>query len=266
MYQRNFRNAYKELNEAITLSPNCADNYLAAAKSYNMTGKYTDARDALIKSSTLDPFNLELIEMLAYTYRLLGDYPEAYNICQKAYPLISDTSSFILKSVSNVILYDSDLKTNYAENLIVMLEKSININSSSYVDMYNLARIYQTIGKNSEAAPILEKALRVIETKIAKDPQNSDLSIYSALVNTRIGRFPIAIEYAKKSLSQNPQSVEVKYKVARMYAIQKSDSTAIDFLNKSVSIHFDLSEILDIDFFNLRTKPIFLNTIKLKDK
>lgn len=266
MYQRNFRNAYKELYEAINLSPNCADNYLAAAKLYNSTGKYTDARDALIKSSTLDPFNLELLEMFAYTYQLLGDYPEAFKIYQKAYPLISDTSSFILKSVSNAILFDPDLKTIYAQNLIEMLEKGININSNDYIGMYNLARIFQAIGKNSEAAPILEKALKVIETKIAKDPQNSDLSIYLALVNTRIGRFPIAIEYAKKSLSQNPQSVEVKYKVARMYAIQKADSTAIDFLKKSVNIHFNLSEILDIDFFNLRTKPIFLNTIKLKDK
>lgn len=265
-YQGNFKNAYKELNEAITLSPNCADNYLAAAKLYNRTGKYTDARDALSKSLTLDPYNLELLEMFAYTYQLLGDYPEAYNIYQKAYPLISDTSSFILKTVSNAILFDSDLKTNLTQNLIGMLENSINVNSNSYIDMYNLARTYQAIGKNSEAAPVLEKALRVLETKIAKDPQNSDLSIYSALVNTRMGRFPIAIEYAKKSLSQNPQSVGVKYKVARMYAIQKADSTAIDFLKKSVSIHFDLSEILDIDFFNLRTKPEFMNTLKLKDK
>ncbi len=265
-YQGNFKNAYKELNEAITLSPNCADNYLAAAKLYNRTGKYTDARDALSKSLTLDPYNLELLEMFAYTYQLLGDYPEAYNIYQKAYPLISDTSSFILKTVSNAILFDSDLKTNLTQNLIGMLENSINVNSNSYIDMYNLARTYQAIGKNSEAAPVLEKALRVLETKIAKDPQNSDLSIYSALVNTRMGRFPIAIEYAKKSLSQNPQSVGVKYKVARMYAIQKADSTAIDFLKKSVSIHFDLSEILDIDFFNLRTKSEFMNTLKLKDK
>ena len=265
-YQRNFKDAHKELNDAISLAPNYAENYLGVAKLYNRTGKFNDAKDALIRATDLDPFNLEVIEMLANTYQLLGDYKEAYTVYQKIYTLTSDASSLMLKSVSNAILFDSDLKVKYSQQLIDLSENRVRSNPQDYISMYKLARTYQSIGKNSEAMPILEKASKVIEAEAVRNPNNPKLSIYLALINTRMGKYSEAIKSANRSLLQDSEDVEINYQVARMYAIQNKDSLSISYLKKSVNMQFNINEILDIDFFNLKTKPEFLSTIKLKDR
>jgi tetratricopeptide (TPR) repeat protein len=265
-YQRNFKDANKELNDAISLAPNYADNFLGVAKLYNRTGKYNDAKDALIRASDLDPFNIEVIEMLANTYQLLGDFKQAYTVYQKIYTLTSDPSSLMLKSVSNAILFDSELKVKYAQQLIDLSENIVRTNAQDYISMYKLGRTYQTIGKNSEAMPILEKASKVIEAEAARNPNNPKLSIDLALISTRLGKYSEAIKYANRSLLQDSEDVDIIYKVARMYAIQNKYSLSISYLKKSVNMQFNLNEILDIDFFNLKTKPEFLSTIKLKDR
>jgi tetratricopeptide (TPR) repeat protein len=265
-YQKNFKEAHKELNDAISLAPNYAANYLGIAKLFNLTGKYNDAKDALLRATDLDPFNIEVGEMLANTYQLLDDYKEAYSVYQKIYTLISDPSLLMLNFVSNAILFDSDLKVKYAQQLIDLSESRIRINAQDYIGMYKLARTYQGIGKNSDAMPILEKATKIIESEAIRNPNDPKLSIYLALINTRMGKYSEAIKFANRSLLQDSENVEIKYKVARMYAIQNKDSLSISYLKKSVNMQFNLNEILDIDFFNLKTKPEFLSTIKLKDK
>ncbi|MBU2472319.1 MAG: hypothetical protein KKF20_07915, partial [Bacteroidetes bacterium] len=59
------------------------------------------------------------------------------------------------------------------------------------------------------------------------------------------------------ALRMSPDGVDINYKVAQMYAIQKNSYEAIEMLTKAVSLHFDLNMILDIDFFNIRTSPEF---------
>jgi tetratricopeptide (TPR) repeat protein len=263
---RNFKNAYKELNEAISFSPNNPENYIALAKLFIRTGQYTDARDALLKAVELDPLNLEAISMMAGAYQLMGNYHEAYSYYQKVYPLTSDWSSFMLNFVSNTILFDSDLITKYADQFIGMLENNIKMNPQNYRDMYCLARTYQAIGKNSEATPVFEKALKIINSDLTRNPNNSELYIYAALIKTRMGNFNEAVTLANKSLSLNPQNNNLKYKIARMYAVQKNDSLTINYLKKSVNTNFDLGEILDIDFYNVRMKQNFLRTVELKEK
>jgi tetratricopeptide (TPR) repeat protein len=172
----------------------------------------------------------------------------------------------MLKSASNTILFDSDLKVKYAQQLIVLFENRVRISTQDYISMYKLARTYQAIGKNSDAMPILEKASRVIEAEAVRNPNNPILSIYLALISTRMGKYSEAIKSANRSLLQDSEDVEINYKVARMYAIQNKDSLSISYLKKSVNMQFDINEILDIDFFNIKTKPEFLSTIKLKDR
>jgi tetratricopeptide (TPR) repeat protein len=265
-YVRNFKNAGNELNNAIELAPNNSENYFAIAKLYNRIGKYNDAKDALVRAINLDPYNLELVELFAQTYQLLGNYADAYATYEKIMPLVSDSSSFILNYTADAILFDSDLKINSTQKLVNILENRLSINVKDYITMYKLGRTYQLIGKNSEAAPIFDKALELMAKQLESDPGNPEISVYMALVYTRLGKFSDAIKYAKRSLSADTKNANINYKIARMYAIQKNDSLAFGYLEESLNIYYNLNEILDIDFFNVRTKPEFLNTIKLKDK
>ncbi|MBU1297738.1 MAG: hypothetical protein KKG06_08375 [Bacteroidetes bacterium] len=81
-----------------------------------------------------------------------------------------------------------------------------------------------------------------------------------------ICRYDEAVASAMNALRMSPDGVDINYKVAQMYAIQKNSYEAIEMLTKAVSLHFDLNMILDIDFFNIRTSPEFIDAIKIKQK
>jgi hypothetical protein len=67
-----------------------------------------------------------------------------------------------------------------------------------------------------------------------------------------------AIEGAEKIA---PNSAQLLYLQARLYAIQKDTKKAIANLAKAVSAEFKFSEILDPDFLFIRGDPEFAATI-----
>lgn len=284
IYNNRFTAANSDLNEVIKLNPNISDNYTAIGKLYIFTGKYSDAIDALTKAYNLDPFNPEIVKLITTAHQLKEEYNNALSIYNGYLPLTKDSSTYINKYLSNVIMYDPELLMKYSYRLVKIFEDLIIQNPKDYEIRYKLARLYQGIGQTKDATPLLMKALDYVELGLTMKPNDANLEIYRALIYTRLGRFAEAEKLSQRAIALAPENYEINYKAARMYAIQagRSDtlkvktkdkrnpeqafSKALDKLQKAVSLHYSTEEILDIDFYNLRKTPEFLGAIRMKEK
>lgn len=284
IYKKRFTTANSELNDVIKLYPNISDNYTAISKLYIFTGKYSDAIDALTKAYKLDPFNPEIVKLIAAAYQLKEGYNDALSIYNGYLPLTKDSSKYISNYVSNVIMYDPALLIKYSYRLVKIFEDLIYQNPKDYESRYKLARLYQAIGQLADAMPLLNKALDLVQIELTTKPNDPNLEIYRALIYTRMGRFADAEKLSQRVVAMAPDNYAIHYKAARMYAIQagRSDtlkvstkskrnpeqafSKALDKLQKAVSLHYSAEEILDIDFYHLRKTPEFTGAIILKEK
>lgn len=284
IYNHKFNTAHSELNDLIKLYPHISENYTAISKLYLLTGKYSDAIDALTKAYNLDPFNPEIIKLMTAAHQLKQEYNEAFSIYNRYIPIIKDSATYISNYVANTIMSDPTLMIKYSYRLVRVFENLIMQNPKDYESKYKLARLYQSIGQSTDAMPLLISALNLVELELKKNPNDATLEIYRALINTRMGRFAEAERLSQRAIALAPDNYEVMYKCARMYAIQvgrsdtikiasKSKSNhaqlfgkALDKLQKAVSLHYSTEELLDIDFYNLHNRPEFFGVIKLREK
>lgn len=282
IYEKNFSSARDIFQTLKKQAFNNPELFTYLGKMNILTGNYQEAVDALVISKSFDPYNFETLRLLSHAYQLNGDYRSAYQIYHLYNPFIEDTSLSVMSDLNNIILNDPEMMMKYSDRLIQILERRIASYPNSYTDRYMLARIFQLNGKYSEAEPILINALDKNEREFLTKSNNINMLIYRALIYTRLGRFKDAVKFMDTALQTAPDNHRVLYKAAQMYAMQaggndtlyydkktkkpilKEFIRSIDYLQKAVDKHFDLNEILDVDFYNLRRTNEFLITIKVK--
>ncbi|RCK73074.1 MAG: TolA protein [Ignavibacteriae bacterium] len=281
----------KDFSSAINIHNKLESTFYKNAEIYKcdgilklFTGNYENATDVLILAKELDPYDFELLRLISKAYQLNKEYKSAYSLYNQYSAFFDDTSSAVMNDLSNIILNDPELMVKYSNRLIGILEKRIERNPKDCRDRYKLARIYQVNGKYSDAEPILIKALDLNEGEYLTKPNNPEVLIYRALINTRLGRFNDAVKNAQAALQMANDDYRIYYKAAQMYAIQaKGNDTlyydkktkrpilkefikSIELLQQGVEKYFDIDEILDVDFYNLRRTVEFQEAIKLKGK
>jgi tetratricopeptide (TPR) repeat protein len=92
-------------------------------------------------------------------------------------------------------------------------------------------------------------------------PDDAVAEAYLALVHTRLGAFKEAIAAIDRAQKLAPSDIEVLHLAARMYALQKDKAKALEFLHKALDRRFNISRILDLDYFNLYSEPDFVTVL-----
>ena len=130
--------------------------------------------------------------------------------------------------------------------------------SHYYGDYYKLGRMYQSAGRPKQQwETTLQRAKTLLEETIAANSLDANAYSYLALVETRLGSFKNALEASERARQLAPNDPDVLYGTARMFALQTVKAQALEYLGKAVERRFQLSSILDMDFYNLRMEPEF---------
>lgn len=285
IFNRKFSEAFDNFERMENISPFYSEAFVNQGLIHTFTGNYEKSIQTFKHAFKYDPYNLDLLRLLSSAYQLNQNYKDAFFLYERYLQFMPDTTQFMISDLSNIILNNPELLVNYSNKIIGLLESRISIRPLNYEDRYKLARIYQAIGKYSDAEPILKKTLEILEKESKlSNFKNPDIEAYIALVYTRIGRFSEAIRYSERIRKLSTENPLINYKIARMYAMQagandtlyydkktkkpvlKEFIKSIDFLKKAIQLHYSYEEILDADFYNLRRTPEFFEAIKIKEK
>lgn len=257
--------ALERMEEAVRLAPADAEATRWLALLCLVAGRTDDALRAAETARSLDPFNVEsfTIAGLVRNYRgqlvrdQQGEAQDEFAQAQEEFDagqrLASDRSSYAALYQADILVYRQQ-----HDRAIQVLTDRIARMRESPLDLYRLARVMQSGGKPvAQWQELLRRARALLETRT----EPADLALL-ALVHTRLGEFQQAAQRGAEALARAPQDPGILYAAARMNALQRgNEAQALTMLTRAVDTRYSLVDILDMDFFNLRTDPGFLSAV-----
>jgi TolB-like protein/Flp pilus assembly protein TadD len=177
--------------KAIQLDSTISDGYKALANAFNYAGRYDTAFILLKKAVKLNPNNAQAVGNLGTSYFLLGDLPEALRWEKIAAGLNPKNAiPFQIAGWTYQLLGD-------IPDAISWLEKSLELNSTSYWDTYELlAYCYVSQGRQKDALKLVNSLLQ----KIHPDSRAYEIA---GLISHYAGDKRNAQTYFQKSIEQN---------------------------------------------------------------
>jgi adenylate cyclase len=178
-------------SKAIALDSTSSEAYKALANALNYKKRYDSAFVLLQKALALNPSNLSAIGNLGTTYFLRGDLPEALRLQKRAAGL-NPKNAIPFQIAGMIYRLLGDLK-----NANSWLEKSLDLNNSSYWDTYeHLAYSYVSGGDPA-------KARALVLLLLANVPLDSRTYEIAGLMAHFAGDTADARSYFEKSIELN---------------------------------------------------------------
>jgi Flp pilus assembly protein TadD len=133
---------------------------------------------------------------------------------------------------------------------------------TGYIEYYKLARAQQAAGlPKTQWEEALVRARNLITRQLQASPNDARALSYLALVQTRLGQFKEASAASARAVELASDNVEIRYNTARMYSLQRNSAKALEHLQSAVRNRHSLPQILDMDFYLLRSNPGFLSAV-----
>ena len=152
---------------------------------------------------------------------------------------------------------------NY-DKVVRYCSQMIRISPENYRYYYWIGRAYQLSLQISTAQEWLKKGLAITEQVIDDDPSDAIAHTYAGLIYSRLGKFPEGEAAMNKAMLLDSSSVEVVFRNADLYSIQRDKQKAIAALQKAVQRQYDFAEILNPDLSFIALEPEFLSTVTQK--
>ena len=260
----------ERLEDAVRISPSDAESLRRLAVLYIVSGDYDEAVSTAQRAVTVDPNNAASHAALGDVLLFVGLYvhpsesPEsrrALSAAARSYdqgaPLARNRSAFSSGLHAEALVY-----TQKPNRAITILMNRVAEARSSYADYYKLARVQQAAGlAKVQWEEALIRAKNLINGQLQSSRNDARALSYLALVHTRLGQFKEAASAIGRAVELAPDHVEVLYNAARMYALQRNTPQALEHLRRAVGNRYSLPQILDMDFYLLRSTPDFLSIV-----
>lgn len=264
-YSGEHAKALARMEEAVRLAPSDAETQRRLAILLVVAGRPDDALKAAETARALDPFNEESFTVAGLVRNYRGqfaaqdqagagtEFSAARENFDAGMRLARDRSLYAVTYGTDVAVY-----LQQHDRAAELLTDRVARVRDSAIDFYRLGRVLQSGGKPVQQwQEMLRRAGALLQSQADPLAQAT-----LALVHTRLGEFKEAAETSARALAAAPEDVDVLYATARMYALQRgSESQALATLAKAVDKRYSLVDILDMDFFNLRSDPGFLPAI-----
>ena len=271
-YEMRGQRSLERLQIAADMSPSDGETLRRLAIAHLTKAEYDAALRAAQQAVEDDPRNPDSHTTLAHVHHFLAqyvhtplgsnaEYRAAMRSAVLAYAaasrLVEDRSAYSAGLFAEALSYGKQPE----EALTILADRVARVRDS-YVDLYRQARLQQAAGRpKSEWESVLRRAGTLLEQALRSDPQDALAASYRALVFTRLGQFREADAAARTALQYGRQQPAVVYNVARMYALQQNADRALLAIREAMNLRFSIAEILDMDFYVLRSNPGFLPAI-----
>lgn len=185
-------------------------DYLSQA--YMATGDLTKAYGQLEKLAEAQPDNINVFIRMAHVAYLMEDYVVMGTACEKAMLIDKDSPDVLFLYAKACIGIDD------VTNAVAMLTRAISV-KPDYADAYLLrGEVLLNDGKLDEAD---EDAMYLLE----KYPDNEDILMLKANIESRRGNPSVAIGYLDKVIDSNPFRMEA-YRLRGELRVQTGDGSS----------------------------------------
>jgi tetratricopeptide (TPR) repeat protein/TolB-like protein len=265
-FRGNFDKAEERLQEAVAAAPSDAEAQRRLAILLAARGKIDPAVKAARQATADDPGNatswiaLGSARLSKVFFRPEGkdDLRAALQALDQGYRVARDRSEYASGMHADLMVY-----LDMSDRAMEVLSDRIARSRDSYVDLYKLGRVQQSAGRPKEEwQGTFTRAREVLTASLAASPDDPQVLTSMALVETRLGAFKEATAAIKRALQMAPSDVDVMYGAAKVFALQRDRDQAFEHLRKALARRYSLAQVLDMDFYNLRTDEQFIQTIK----
>jgi hypothetical protein len=201
-YQRMLKEAEFAFKQAYAFCPYSPEAIFRYINLLASTGRFDDAYIIAITSEKLDPFNLQLKDLINQLARMKGG--QASLPPEQAVPTAPTTQEPL-------------------QQQIAQLEAMLKENSNNVQAIYQLAMSY---GQAQQP----EKALALVD-RLLNDPNADNTSLlFAAQICNHLNQLPRVEQALSRIAKSSPESPEVWFDLAGVQAMQKKETQAIDSL------------------------------------
>jgi tetratricopeptide (TPR) repeat protein len=245
--------AVERLEQAVGIAPSDAEAQRRLAVACLSVGRLEQALKAAQRAVADDPGSVDSYTVLAEVQQYTGDFKSASQNYDLGLRLAVDKSEYAAAGLVDVLVF-----LQQHDRAIDLLQDRLARVRDSYEDLYKLARVEQSAGRTkAEWFLALQRARTVVEAQLKENPRDAEAFSWKAMIHTRLGEFKDATAALKQAREIDPNDITVLYNGARVYALQRDKTEALEMLRRAVVRRYSLSSILDMDFYNLRPEPDF---------
>lgn len=201
--------AFRDVNMALEMEPNAAENFLLLSDLYFVLGNIESAVSALRKAAELAPNDEQAYIKLAETYLIIKNYSMAKKSADVALSINQDNEqAFFLKGIA--FLEEGD--TNQA---ITHLRIAFNMDTANYRILVQLGSIYQQLN-DTVAFDYFNAALRA--------KPNDEFALFSmARFYQELGNYETAFTYYDKVIANYPLNKRAFYNKGYILLVEYED-------------------------------------------
>jgi len=266
MFESQFELALKDINKAVTLSPNNPAYYLTLSDVYLLMGKPTNSGDALKKALSLDPKNNQALLRMAKLNLIIKEYKTSMEYIRKALdvdpvnPQAYFTKALVLLETGDTVKAVEDLKKAVDQNqeffealmelgelysvkkdqiAVDYLKNALKIQPKSKEALYLLGMFYQETGQFENAIKTYT-TLSKIDTTFRNAPYNMG---YIYLVHLK--DFKKAIVYFTEALHKDPGYFEAYFNRGYAFELDGQFENAGKDYQKALAIKTNYQKAID---------------------
>lgn len=241
--------------KAISIRPT-ADHYLQLGACYLIFSEYEDAIEQFRKVISLQPDNYAGYNNLGSIYYLLGQYPQAVTILQKAVKIRSSADAYSNMGSALFAL----AKYNEA---VEAFQTAVSLEPRNDVYHRNLGDAYLRLSQKDEAASEYRTACDLLRKELDVNSNNAFARARLAVCLAKAGSASEARSEMESALSNRASESTMSYLAAVVLAISGDPSNAIKSLKSALALGYSPHEVRnDPDFESLRGMPEFEQVLK----
>ncbi len=253
--------ARQMFTRAIDVDPNYARAYAGIADCCSILFMYFDARESNLKQADkasqkalhLDPDLAEAHSARGLSYSLSKEYEKAekeFEVAMSLDPKLYEAPYFYGRAC---------LAQGKWSEAVPLFEKAAALRPEDYHALTFLASAFTGQGRIGEASKASHRAVRVIEKWIDTNPEDARALNIGATIWSNLGETDQALEWAKRSLSIDPEDPQLLYNVACVYAIEGMKDEALQCLEHAIDKGYGHREWIehDSDLNSLRSDRRF---------
>jgi len=250
---QNCKASYSYLSKSIQLNSQDPETHREMALLHLMGRRYEDAAIYANNAILYDPRNYESYFTAGLVQHLKQNYEEADRLYEQAQALMENSTMLSAYYRQNVWIAQG----NY-DKVISHCQQMLQTYEDNYKYYYWIGRAYQFALKINEAQEWLQKGLTVALVSLEEDSSDAIAYTYAALAHTRLGQFADGESALKKASELDSTSVEILYRKANLYAIQRNKEKALSALSEALSKQYRFDEIINPDLSSLWNEPEFM--------
>ena len=251
--QRSYAAAIEQLQKALAMNPHDVGSHVGLALVHGMQGDVETGIEAATKAVKIDPKNFEAHLAMALVHHLARNYKAAVVSYDQVGLLRPDVRWELLGLYDGALI--DRLAYDRAQNFYSPYLESY---PSEYTVIYRLARALQIAGRAEASFPHLNKVISLARQELKRDSRSARAHMYIGLALTRLRKFKEGIDAATKAVGFAPGDYAILYKMAGLYSMQNNTEESLKWFRLAVQKRYSFKRILDLDFFNIRNEPEFL--------